>query len=107
MRTRHGELDIRSIETKPDLTGYEEERSNGRVIVGHSETGACHVIESRTAKLYRKKGAEIAYLCLEKPEKLRHDGQRHETVAFQAGWHEVVTKRQYDESAQGWSKVQD
>ena len=107
MRTRHGELDIRSIETAPDLTGYEEERHDGRVIVGHSETGAVHVIESRTAKLYRMNGAEIAYLCLEKPEKLRHDGHRHETVEFPAGWHEVVTRRQYDEGTQGWSKVQD
>lgn len=107
MRTRHGELDIRSIGAAPDLTGYEEENSKGRVIVGHSETGAVHVIESRTARIYRKKGAAIAYLCLEKPEKLKHDGQRHETVEFDAGWHEVVVKRQYEEDALGWSQVAD
>lgn len=107
MRTRHGELDIRSISNAPDLTGYEAEQDEGRVIVGHSETGAVHVIESKSAKIYRKKGAAIAYLCLEKPEELRHDGHRHETVKFDAGWHEVVVKRQYSEDAQGWANVSD
>ena len=106
MRTRHGELDIRDISKAPNLTGYEEELSNGRVIVGHSETGAVHVIESRTAKMYRKKGAAIAYLCLEAPEELKHDGHRHETVSLKKGWKEVVVKRQ-EESEGSWKPVAD
>lgn len=104
-RVRHGELDIRAIDHEPDLSGYEQEKGE-RLIVGHSETGACHVIESRSAKLYRKKGADVAYLCLVKPENLEHDGKRHETVKLAPGWKEVVTKRQADED-ESWSPVAD
>lgn len=105
-RIRHGELDIRAIDSAPVLTGYEPEKNEGRVIVGHSETGAVHVVESTTARLYRKAGAEIAYLCLEAPEKLIHKGDRHTTETLKAGWHEIVTKRQYEEDG-SWSAVQD
>lgn len=105
-RIRHGELDIRQIKSAPALDGYEPELNAGRVIVGHSETGAVHCIESRTAKIYRKKGAAIAYLCLEQREEITHHGQRHEPTALKAGWHEVIVKREANED-ESWSPVSD
>jgi hypothetical protein len=104
-RIRHGELDIREIAGEPDLAGYEEEKGP-RLIVGHSETGACHVIESDTAKLFRAKGKAVAYLCLVAPEKLKHDGHRHTTEELKSGWHEIITKRQYEEDG-SWSPIKD
>lgn len=105
-RVRHGELDIRHIGTKaPDLAGYELEAGH-RCIVGHSETGAVHCIQSPKAKMYRKVGAEIAYLCLEQPEQIEHAGQRHPSTALKAGWHEVVVKRQAN-ADESWSPVAD
>ena len=105
---RHGENQIIALNSAPNLDGFEEQKANarGELIVGHSETGATHVVVSDKAKLYRKRGAEVAYLCLGEPTELLHRGDRHKPGPLKAGWHAVVVKRQANED-EGWSPVQD
>jgi hypothetical protein len=108
MRCRHGELDIVRLEASPDVAGWNEELPDDaqRVIVGHSESGACHVIVSNKARLYRKAGQEIAYLVLPESAPLRHDGQRHETKVLPAGTYGISIKRQFRPDG-SWSPVID
>lgn len=107
-QNRHGENQLIELKNAPNLDGYEEEKPNGRgeLIVGHSETGATHVVVNDKAKLYRKRGTEITYLCLGEPTELLHRGDRHQPGPLKAGWHAVVVKRQANED-EGWSPVQD
>jgi hypothetical protein len=107
IRIRHGELDICEMLAAPDLTGYDAEpANNGRLIVGHSESGAHHTLVAEKATLYRKKGTEIAFLILNGPGELVHEGARHKTTSLPARTFRVVTKRQANED-ESWSPVVD
>lgn len=107
-RARHGEVVIAAMDSPPDLTEFTEEKpgKDGDLIVGHSETGANHVVVSSKARLYRKAGHDIAVLLLPEDAPLRHDGHRHDTKMLKAGAHSISVKRQYNPDG-SWSPVQD
>lgn len=107
VRIRHGELDLCEVTGEADVSGYEAEPSHeGRLIVGHSESGAHHTLVADKATLYRKKGSEIAFLVLNGPGELVHEGDRHKTTPLPARTFRVVTKRQANED-ESWSPVVD
>lgn len=107
MRIRHGENVIVRADDAVKLDGFDcEESRGGRLIVGHSETGAHHAVVTDKAKLYRRKGIEVAYLVLGEAAPLVHDGQRHKDVTLPAGTYRVSVKRQYNPDG-SWSPVAD
>ena len=107
MRIRHGENDLVQLTGPADLAGYEETKpKRGRLIVGHSETGAHHTVVSSKARLYRKIGHDIAILVLPESAPLEHEGGRHETVELPPGQYSISVKRQYRPDG-SWAPVAD
>lgn len=85
---------------------------NGQLIVGHSETGHCHVIEldkSKSAQLLiDKTNALIAYLKVnDVPAELKHlrSYDTHESISFAPGIYRV--RYRAEDTPEGWKRVAD
>ena len=48
----HGELAVIRVDALPERLGPEQAREAGRLVVGHSETGHCHVITRPDVHMY-------------------------------------------------------
>jgi len=73
-------------------------------IVGHSETGHHHVLESTTDfKVMSNKDKDLLYVRLFKPAKLVHKKTQdaHNTLTVPAGTYQVVRKNEYNP----WTEV--
>jgi hypothetical protein len=91
---RHGEIVIKSIKKLPEGKTTKVKT----YIVGHSETGHHHVLESPTAyKVMRDKFQKV-WLELEAEAKLIHQKTHdvHETLTIPAGIYEVGQKSEYN-----------
>ena len=105
-QSRQGELCFTKIAKLPEgLT--EVQRVNGRFIVGHSETGHHHYIDSINAKFYESPNPNICYLKIDGEAYLEHarEFETHETQAFLPGIYQV--DKQVENTPDGWRQVQD
>lgn len=105
----HGELNITRI-MSPDGTmmltlmknlpkelGTIVKPFDGKLIVGHSETGHHHVVDADCATL-RRVDEFTAYLDVKKPTELIHERSydTHPSIALQPGIYEFRTGREFD-----------
>lgn len=97
---RQGEIGIIRCDTPPDIAGAKEiPLEDGKLIVGHSESGHHHYVTAQKAKLYRV-NAMLAYLYVaDKVARFDHakalsDESRHGSLETTGGWFEIRTKRE-------------
>ena len=92
-----GELTITKLAYPPKQLGNKEAPVNGRLIVGHSETGHHHIVDADCAEMTRV-DEFTAYLKVSKPTKLVHlrDFDTHQAIALQPGMYEFSTGREFD-----------
>ncbi len=92
-----GELTITRINKLPKNIGKKVEPNNGRLIVGHSETGHHHVVDADCATLTRV-DEFTAYLDVHKPTQIDHlrGFDTHPSIALQPGMYEFRTGREFD-----------
>lgn len=75
---------------------------NGRLIIGHSETGHFHVMEPGgvdVAVMDRPpEGMRILLMIVKEPKELKHlrDFDTHEPLMFEPGEYEARIQREYD-----------
>lgn len=92
-----GELTITRLDKRPKNIGKLIAAENGKLIVGHSETGHHHVVDADCATLTRVDGF-TAYLEVHKPTQLEHlrGFDTHPSIALQPGMYEFRTGREFD-----------
>ena len=92
-----GELTIQRITKIPKNPGKKEDPVNGRLIVGHSETGHVHYTDPDCATLYRQ-DEFVAYLDVSNPTQIDHlrGFDTHESIALQPGAYIFRTGREFD-----------
>ena len=102
-----GDVCVRRIDRLPaDLTKASPE--GGRHIVGHSETGHHHVVDSRAAEmLIDGTNAFIAYLNVRERVELTHlrEFDTHEPLTLEPGIYEVRREREF--GLEGWRRAED
>lgn len=86
-------------------------RENGRIIVGHSETGHHHVIDADDAVTMYRLPEEIyeAFLVVRAPAVLRHlrGFDTHEPIEIAPGTYRVRRQRERAYVPEGWRASQD
>ncbi len=99
-----GELTLRKVGKVP--VGLKRVAAeNGRVIVGHSETGHHHLVND-TVEVYEAAtapaGMRILYAIVKDPASLDHQRpfDTHESIALQPGMYEIRIGREYDPYAE-------
>lgn len=111
---RHGEVYFIPIKSAPD--GREFEVTDGRYIVGHSETGHFHTIRKSDDVLVMERpegeavpeGMTVLYALVKDPSvKVEHDrtAHRHEDVTLQPGAYQIRTQRGMTPA--GWQRAID
>lgn len=81
---------------------------NGKIIVGHSETGHHHVMLAERTTMYRLPDSILdCLLVVTKPDELRHlrEFDTHKPISFAPGTYKAVTAREY--TPEGWRASQD
>lgn len=96
---RHGEILLHPVEKLP----RKKSEKHTNFIVGHSETGHHHVLESTEEFKVLKTGKDKIWVELLTPAKLVHHKQvdKHMTLKVAPGKYEVIYKTEYDP----WAKV--
>lgn len=92
-----GELTITKLDKPPKRVGAPVDAVGGRLIVGHSETGHHHVVDSDCAVLTRV-DEFTAYLDVKKPTQIDHlrEYDTHPSIALQPGMYKFRTGREFD-----------
>lgn len=92
-----GELTITRLSRAPKNIGNVVSPQNGKLIVGHSETGHHHVVDADCATLTRI-DEFTAYLNVTKPTQIDHlrGYDTHPSIALQPGFYEFRTGREFD-----------
>ena len=93
---RHGEVLLVPVTDIP--TGMKHEKA-GSYIVGHSETGHHHVLESKTKfDVFMDEATKALYLDIPVSGKLVHlkAVDKHKTLSVPLGKYKVVHKTEYD-----------
>ena len=100
-----GEITIRRVTSIPrGCTPLTQE--NGKLIVGHSETGHHHVLDAACADVVvldrPPEGMRILYAILREPTPLEHlrPHDTHEPVMLEPGTYEMRIAREYDPYAE-------
>ena len=78
---------------------------NGKIIVGHSETGHHHVMEAERTTMYRLPDSILdCLLVVEKLDTLKHlrDFDTHKPLDFAPGTYKAITSREY--VPEGWRR---
>lgn len=81
---------------------------NGRVIVGHSETGHHHVMDANCTTLFCLPESILdCLLVVERSDELKHlrEFDTHESLAFEPGIYRVTTAREH--TPEGWRRAAD
>ena len=81
---------------------------NGRVIVGHSETGHHHVMDAGCTTMFRLPDSILdCLLVVERPDELKHlrEFDTHESLKFEPGIYRVTTAREH--TPEGWRRSAD
>lgn len=91
---RHGECLLYPVKQLPKGNTHQE----SRFIVGHSETGHHHVLESKTEFTVVDVYKAFAYIQLTRSAKLVHQKtvNRHNDLTVPAGTYKIVHKTEYD-----------
>ena len=102
-----GDLYIERIDALPaDLIPVSPE--NGKIVVGHSETGHHHVMDAAMVEMYRLP-EEIyeCFLVVKEPTALEHlrPFDTHEALLHEPGIYRVRRQREY--VPEGWRRAQD
>lgn len=102
---RHGEVCIHQVDTLPK--GVEQVVNS--FIVGHSETGHHHVLESKREFKVTTIDKERLYLELFEPAKLVHKKEvnRHRDLVIPAGTYEITHKQEYNPFTKAMQEVWD
>lgn len=103
---RHGEVLLVPV----DITPAGKTVKHQRFIVGHSETGHHHVLESkRKFEVITEQEKQELYIRLFEPAKLVHKKtiDKHKTLTVAPGIYRVVHKTEYDPWQQVISRVFD
>ena len=101
-----GEIGVRKITKLPDGVTTRIGETNGRVIVGHSETGHHHTLDCRDVEVYEAKtapaGMKILYAIVNAATTLDHERPHdtHESIGLQPGMYEFRIGREYDPYAE-------
>lgn len=92
-----GELTITKLEKPPKSLGSVEMPVNGRLIVGHSESGHFHSVDADCATLTRV-DPFTAFLAVRKATRLTHQREydTHPAIELQPGMYEFRTGREFD-----------
>lgn len=92
-----GELTITKITCAPKNIGTAVAAINGKLIVGHSETGHHHVVDADCATLTRV-DPFTAFLAVRKATRLVHQREydTHPAIDLQPGMYEFRTGREFD-----------
>ena len=100
-----GEIGVRKIGKVP--AGLSRiEQTNGRVIVGHSETGHHHTVDGDCVEVYAAKtapdGMRVLYAIVNAVTLLEHQRPHdtHESIELQPGMYEFRIGREYDPYAE-------
>lgn len=102
-----GEISIRRIDNLPDGL-ISRESSDGRHIIGHSETGHHHSMAASNVMVLDKpdfsssEGFSRFYISVIEPTALEHerDFDTHEALLFEPGIYEITVNREYDPYAE-------
>ena len=81
---------------------------NGKIIIGHSETGHHHVMEAERTTMYRLPDSILdCLLVVNQPDELKHlrEFDTHEPISFAPGTYKAVTAREY--TPEGWRRSED
>lgn len=110
----HGEINFYKIEGDIDHSDFEQfsdTSKNGDYIVGHSESGNCHVLERTsglTIKQREHKGMKMLFAILENPTRLYQDaGSPHAEQIVEPGTYLIGTSLDYDPFTQQAKRVAD
>jgi hypothetical protein len=92
-----GELTITRVSRAPKNIGNIVAPKDGKLIVGHSETGHHHVVDADCAVLTRV-DEFTAYLDVKKPTQIDHlrPHDTHPSIALQPGMYEFRTGREFN-----------
>ena len=92
-----GELTITRLDKRPKNIGQLVEAKDGKLIVGHSESGHDHITYADCATLTRV-DEFTAYLDVRKPTQIDHlrSFDTHPSIALQPGMYEFRTGREFD-----------
>ena len=110
----HGEINFFRV-TKGkvqagDMKPFSEKTKDGAFIVGHSESGHHHVLESAGATVMERQldGMRVLYAILENPGELRQGAAvPHESQTVEPGEYIITTAREYDPFTQQARRVAD
>lgn len=100
---RHGDIFLVRIDTTTAVTGLEQARVNGRLILAEGEvTGHAHAISDEAATLVTAEEAEELrmWLMVEAPVRLTHE--EHGTLTVEPGTYEVRRAREYTPESERW-----
>lgn len=106
LRAAQGEIQITRIGDvdAPLPSGANLSLDNGKMVIGHSETGHHHVLErpARVVEVTGGDGMRLLYALLEQPNALIHerDHDTHETISLSPGVYEFRITREFDAYAQ-------
>lgn len=107
-----GEIAIRRIDKLPGNV-KPLARENGKIIIGHSETGHHHVMVADRVEAFESteapEGMRILYAILETPGELVHERghDTHEAITHNPGIYEYRIMREYDPYAELARQVAD
>ncbi len=102
---RHGENLLLPVNKMPN-----KGTNHKTYIVGHSETGHHHVLESKTDfEVFTDKDKQDLYVRLFEPAKLVHKKQldAHRTLTVKPGIYKVIRKQEYNPWEQAMQNVFD
>jgi len=91
---RHGEIFLQKVTELPKNAKVSKHNS---YIVGHSESGHHHVLESKTKFTVHEVSDAFNYLVLDAPADLVHqkDVNTHATLTIDKGIYKVIKKQEY------------
>ena len=96
MNTRHGEVFLQKVSSVPEKLKIENVKS---FIVGHSESGAHHVLESAVDyEVITDEEKKELYVRLFEPAKLVHKKtiNRHHDLTINIGTYKIIRKQEYN-----------
>ena len=110
-RADQGEVSIRKIAHLPEGV-TEVQPENGHYIIGHSESGHCHVIDAKPGtRVFSGKtarGMECLYAIVENPTALHQTAATpHKEISLDAGIFEFRNAREYDPFSEQVRRVAD
>ncbi len=107
-RAAQGDVYFERVASLPKDVAVVADVTGGVLVIAHSETGHHHVMDARSAEMYRLP-EEIyeCFLVVKEPTALEHlrPFDTHEPIMFEPGIYHVRRQREY--TPEGWRRTQD